>query len=563
MIEDQTLNETSNNNITMDLNLKTWYRNDAKGGTVYARGRGIHRGEILTNEDLTDYFVNIKSIEDAITKAQSLNGYFGIIIQREDDWLCVTDHLRAYPLFVAKNGETVELTETIRRPEQFPQEDITSQTVEAEFLTTGYVTGTDTLIKSAKQLPAGSVIVVDESGIVSQNAWQDCGETSKATTTKKELKTALINAFERLCTVADGRQIIIPLSAGYDSRILALLAAQSDYENIVTVTHGQKNNSEAKVAKSIAANLGLDWIFVEYSPSKWSNWYYSDSFQDFRKFSYDYATLPGHVHMMWPCIQELYRRDAVEADAIFVPGHSIASPAEHVPEEYTTKQNIHKEELIGDILEKNYWLFEYDETITSWFIERISTYLPDRELIDPHNAARLYEEWDYRERQAKWINKDIDCYEWFDVDWWLPFWDRELITSWNGVSLQKRQGKRLMREIADEWYQEVGDVPASKTQASENDSIVRKGFYFIRGSPLNRLLRPLNQKLRYRYDPSGWPGIMPQSLFEAIYTGNENRHTFFALEQTERVNFRTGEWEDCPTDGVLRPHHLRALRTNS
>lgn len=547
----------------MNINLKTWYCNDNGEENIYVAGRGIHQGKVITTEKLANYFAEISSMEEAITEAQSLNGCFGTVIQREDDWLCITDHLRVYPLFVEKYGDTIELTDTIRRAEQWSPKDITSQIVEAEFLTTGFVTGTETLIESVEQLPAGSVILVDENGIVSRSTWQHCGEAPTATTTKTELKTALVEAFDRLCTVANNRQMVIPLSAGYDSRILALLAAQSDHENVVTVTHGRKNNSEAKVAKSVAENLGLDWIFIEYSPSKWSNWYHSDSFQEFREWSYDYATLPGHVHMMWPCIQELCRQDAIEADAIFVPGHSIASPAEHLPEEYTTKQNIHRSELIRDILENNYWLFKHDETITSWFIDRISTSLPDRELIDSHDAARLYEEWDYRERQAKWIHKDIDCYEWFDVDWWLPFWDRELITSWNGVPLQKRQGKLLMREIADDWYQEIGDVSTSETQASENDSIVRKGFYLIRDSPLERLLRPVNQELRYRYDPSGWPGIMPESLFKTIYTGNENRHTFFALEQTKRVNFSTGEWKDCPQDGILHPHHLRALKTNS
>ena len=62
-------------------------------------------------------------------------------------------------------------------------------------------------------------------------------------------------------------KIVVPLSAGYDSRLIISALHHLNAKNII-YSYGKKNNFESKIARQIANKLNYKWYFVELSNKK-------------------------------------------------------------------------------------------------------------------------------------------------------------------------------------------------------------------------------------------------------------------------------------------------------
>ena len=63
-----------------------------------------------------------------------------------------------------------------------------------------------------------------------------------------ELKTITLNIFKKTLNEIGDRQIIIPLSAGNDSRLIASILKYLGAKNVKLYSYGTKGNFEAKIA---------------------------------------------------------------------------------------------------------------------------------------------------------------------------------------------------------------------------------------------------------------------------------------------------------------------------
>jgi len=135
----------------------------------------------------------------------------------------------------------------------------------------------------------------------------------------------LIRIFNRLIEIANGRAIVVPLSGGYDSRLIVLMLKRLGYENIITFTYGRPGNKESEVSRKVAELLGLQWEFVPYSNEDWYRWYNSSERKDYSKLAGNSCSLP-HIQD-WPAVWQLKNKNLIPGDCIFVPGHSGDLPA--------------------------------------------------------------------------------------------------------------------------------------------------------------------------------------------------------------------------------------------
>ena len=71
--------------------------------------------------------------------------------------------------------------------------------------------------------------------------------------------------FEKLINKHQNKTIVIPLSGGYDLRLIISASYHLNAKKYSVLFYGKKNNFEAKVAKSIADKLNYPWFFVELS----------------------------------------------------------------------------------------------------------------------------------------------------------------------------------------------------------------------------------------------------------------------------------------------------------
>lgn len=92
----------------------------------------------------------------------------------------------------------------------------------------------------------------------------------------RELDQILTSAVGRLIEVANGRPIAVPLSGGYDSRIIVVLLKEMGYDEVIAFSFGLSNNKDAAVSEQVASHLDVPWEFVEYTPEMWHEWFNSE-----------------------------------------------------------------------------------------------------------------------------------------------------------------------------------------------------------------------------------------------------------------------------------------------
>jgi hypothetical protein len=128
------------------------------------------------------------------------------------------------------------------------------------------------------------------------------------------------------------------------------------------------------------------------------------------------------------------------------------------------------------------------------------------------DVYRVYEAWEQRERQSKFIANTNRYYEALRIGWSMPFWDFRFVKFWDQVPLEYKRGRRLYREfLENNIFKQVGVNFLSKEK--KKPSFIKKQLSFLKKvHTLNRLIalykdqRPLDDEyglylsLPYLYD---------------------------------------------------------------
>ena len=192
---------------------------------------------------------------------------------------------------------------------------------------------------------------------------------------------------------------------------------------------------------------------MSYNQKRWSdNWREKD-----RSLYQSLATAHHTVaHFQdWLAVKILCEHKIVNKDAIFVPGHSgdfIAGS--HIPKIAFEKSEFRLEDVVDAIFDRHYkeMPMEFIGIDRSVWNQRIIERLSSSKVHNQFDFADLIENWDWRERQSKYINNSVRVYEHFGFDWWMPFWDKDFLDFWMKVPLQLRKGRKWYIEYVQEKY---------------------------------------------------------------------------------------------------------------
>ena len=77
-----------------------------------------------------------------------------------------------------------------------------------------------------------------------------------------KLDEVINEIFGRLTKKLKNKNIFIPLSGGFDSRLVLAKLHEHGYKNIKCFSYGLKNNSDALIAKKVSKMIGVEWFFM-------------------------------------------------------------------------------------------------------------------------------------------------------------------------------------------------------------------------------------------------------------------------------------------------------------
>lgn len=518
-------------------------------------GHAFNEGKRLPGEALATRFAACSTKSEVIELLRELNGFFGAIVQNDEKTYLLGDRIRSTPIYYGVAGCDVYVGDDAQWIRNHGDDERRDWQSEAEFLLTGYVTGPETLYSNVKQVQAGEIVEIDTSKrqpkpsieqyyrYTPLDHWNEREENLL-----KRLDEALTSIFERLIAYADGRPIVVPLSGGYDSRLAVLMLKRLGYENVTTFSFGRKGNAESTVSKDVAEHLDVPWKFVNYTNEKWYDWFHSEERREFYEMVYDYAALPGLVHMVWPAVWELRDRGAIPDDALFVPGHSADFVAgSHLPDELLGEEAAGRGAVVDAVWGHHYNLWQCgDGRLENALRNRIH----DR-LRFEGDLTGAFEEFDWQERQSKFILADLRTYEFWGYDWWIPFWDREFMNFWRRVPNELRDGKTLYDTYVEDLYSEMTGIKRDDAKRTQEADRLRRVHGRFKSSFLFDVVKPVYKRARYAKAVTAWPGIMPKRQFLQLYTGNEGRHAFFVLDLLGKVSFDPPINHEPPINGEI------------
>lgn len=500
------------------------------------------------------YSADTNSVLDILKK---INGFWGAVTTNGNKagWIA-SDRIRSYPVFYAQKGEDLFISsDAYWVREQCSIIEI-NKDAEEEFLMTGYVTGNETLFVGLKQIQQGEVVFFEWSDNIGKYTFssyqyyrylhKDPDEASEQILMQK-LDDAMLASFNRLIKFADSRTIIIPLSGGYDSRLVALMLKRLGYDNLIAYTYGVKNNEEAIISKEIADKLNIPWFFIEYTQEKWYEMYHSDEFKNYEKFAGELASLP-HCQD-WIAVKELKDKKMIPKNSVFVPGLSADLPAGSRSKRFSHiyQQKATFSEAVEALEEFHYSLSTKTKTPTLTMMNKLRITNRLGADVDYINAASVFESFDVGERQAKYINNSIRVYEFWNFSWWTPYWDIDFLDFWSSTPLNYRINQKLYLQyiitqsikfklfIGNELYRNETKVNVLITLRSSVGKICKKIFPETLWIKLRDKTQPKVTSI-FEKDPLAWYGCWESSeIDEHLKNGNNNIMSMLADDYLKKL----------------------------
>jgi asparagine synthase (glutamine-hydrolysing) len=471
--------------------------------------------------------------------AGELNGCFAVFRSADGRLSACVDRLRTVPLFYIDTPNGVLVADTAGALRGLLTNACIEPEAAAEFRLTGYVTGAGTLVRGLMQVPAGHALF-DEPGVGSRRhlVRYYAFKHHEFSTQNDDVLVEALNAthervFRRLLADVGDRQIVVPLSGGYDSRLIGVMLRDLGHRDVLCYTYGIEGNWESKISKELAAYLGFRWIMVPYSGQQWRQWATIPAFGEYFREAGNLSAV-SHVQD-WPAVYELQRRGEIRNDAVFVPGHSGDFLAgSHVPKWYASRPTLSRDEILQSLFDSHYSLWDWPrrdgDALRNALAARIEDITGAIADSTPEVAADIFERWDCQERQAKFIVNSIRVYESFGHEWRLPLFDAELMDFWSHIRVDHRIGRKLYFKFADERQ----NLPITRPN-TDRSPLVAGVFRLINASALRPLAKRAQQRVqrarwKQRYDCGelGWFNVFEQDDFKARYTGREIGHSFFA-----------------------------------
>jgi asparagine synthase (glutamine-hydrolysing) len=471
-----------------------------------------------------------------------LNGCFAAVTERGGYALGAVDRVRTIPLFYAAHGGEGWLSDdaywVLDRCGARELNEIGGE----EFRLTGYVTGAETLYSAVRQVQAGRVLRLGPEA-VQQRYYEFRHRDFLAPEVDRlipQLESVHEGVFRRLLASVEGRQIVVPLSGGYDSRLIGVSLRDLGAKDVVCYSYGVPGNWESRISKELAEYLGFRWEFVEYSGERWRAWGATDEFQEYFRWAGNLASVP-HVQD-WPAVRELKREGRIASDGVFVPGHTgDFITGGHVPKWYVRRRRVSRREVLDSVEAVHYSLWDWREArrgeLRETFDRRVEAIVGAVSECSPEQAADVYERWELQERQAKFICNAVRVYDWFGYEWRLPLYDHALMDFWSRVPVDLRTARRLYREFVSRRH----ILPVADANR-DRGTIARTAIGAIESTGLRpaakrmqQLARRLQWAREYEDSPLAWFALVDRALFGRTYSGKELLHSYMAARYRDLV----------------------------
>ncbi|ASB50703.1 asparagine synthase C-terminal domain-containing protein [Alkalitalea saponilacus] len=415
-------------------------------------------------EKLINYFSNIENINQFKQKIENANGVFSVVVRINDITCIACDKSRFFPLYYSKHTDGYVFSDIPYELMKLLGDAKVDEVQSAIFKSTGYTIGSKTLVKGINEVPAAEYLVIEENNVKESGSFfsyasKKVSDDLPYETLKEKGRKAFEQAFMRLMTSLKGRQVALPLSGGYDSRLIAAMLKKFGYTDVVCFTYGRKNNFELQNSKTTAERLGYKWIFVEYNQELIKDYYDTSQFKDYALFAGKISSMPYMQEYF--AVKYLKEKNLIKNNAVFIPGHSgdVLGGSQFIK---VFNSNIEIEEL-----SEHYFKTKFNfSNIQRKYKKSAFKVIEDRFKPYDRNGGyvpySIFEDVDIKEKSAKHIINSAAVFDYFGHQMRIPYWDNKIMGFFKSVPAKYKIAKMLFDDILKSFYFEDLDLCLEK-----------------------------------------------------------------------------------------------------
>ena len=423
--------------------------------------QSLTRGMAFTPHDELLYDIDIKDYCETdcfshfVERVKSLDGQFRVVTTSSESLFAAVDIRSTLALFYRVDGKTIHVSDNGFDLLCKGDEMVSLTSDEALFFSRwGFLPNDKTLSPHIKRLEAGCALCFSfEEGKIQVDRY-DLGLSLSREFTRLKYGDALTwmhkvygRAFDRMARVIGDRHVILPLTAGRDSRLIAIALKERGIENVLTLTYGRdKGIREVLKAQSVAKQLGFRHQFICTVPPSYDKRGYTQDEEALSFLRYISGLASGYYFAEYTSARWVLSAYGAQGP-IVLSGHNggvLAGDNLNVP--YSNGVRA------CDCCAYQLTLLERgDRRLTREEVMRLTEIQKDM-LHSYPDSLSLREKLDLmhnREMMSKYYLNSSRSWGYFGIPVWVPFLDKELSTLMHSLPPGYRMGKKIYEDFTD------------------------------------------------------------------------------------------------------------------
>ena len=418
-------------------------------GNITSQGYCFNGSNLLCDNEIAELFTQVVDFKAFWLINSQINGIYSIYIRVTNEiWLYVSPG-GFHKLYYSKtdSGYTISKRAGDLFDGHLDEESI------LEYRSSLFCWGNKTLYKNVFSVEPGNAVLVAESFIETKKLFSYAVNASEIFTQSFEQlklngKKVFDNVTDRMISFLGGRQAVVPLSGGYDSRFVLSALVSKGYRNIVAVTYGIKEVPEFTNAQKVALKLGITWYFIPYTEDMLNELLQSFDLDSYFDYMVNGNSFPSMHEMI--ALSYLKSNRLIELNAVFIPGHSgdMLGGSQYIK---AFETNLKYNQISLQLLNKKFDPSFYSK---SDFLKKkleISA-LVEKSYPSDLVPTTIYEDIDMSEKLSKHILNSSNAYVYYGYSCYFPYWDKELIEFFRHVPVTFKMEKRLYNTILKEYF---------------------------------------------------------------------------------------------------------------
>lgn len=529
------------------LNKRKAYAWTAEAHCYFRGYLQLQDGTVLRGAEAIRYVKAAADYQAFSELLKTAGGSFAVIVCNPEEVWAAVDPARSMPLYFAEDLSVLsDCAETIRKKLKIPKDQADPVRL-AELYNTMYVAFENTAFREIKQIELGHSARFTKDAFETVPYFIHAGTPDRAATEDEllqKLRSTAERMVQRLLKAVDGRQIVLSLSGGYDSRFVACSLKENGVENVVCYTYGKRGSFEIETSRRVAEALGYQWFCAEYTDQDVRTILTGSLEKEFFRYCV------GHDYIVYLqnylAVKKLMETDLVAPDAVFVTGLCHDMPTgEYIPDEQTAAAyGFTNQGAAQYIVDKKCIWFQPCEAQNRFFCQE----------VEQHLAALSVTVTDYASfvsaldcittggNHSRCFLHMNDVHEFFGHEWLTPCWDPGLLRFWYSVPPELRRGQYLYETYVVDHLAAKYGVGQKKTMIMPSSHEKLDRLKRVVGGVVVQATFPLGIPVKRRGDLQNFAAL-EVDLYQAIVQKDaiiRERTTFYLMLTIYVMELRYG-----------------------